>query len=80
MQSSGYVCELLDEHGVAVLAQRDCASPVLALHIEPKGLIALRVDRNDRRVKFVEPTQKSKDYMREIGRSLDATFGGESTA
>lgn len=35
-----------------------------------KGLVCLRTDSKDKRVKFVEPTQLARDYMANISESL----------
>jgi len=37
-----------------------------------KGLVCLRTDSKDKRVKFVEPTQLARDYMASIGEGIAA--------
>ena len=50
------------------------------ISLREKGLVAMRVDDGDKRVKLVEPTAKAKAYMRELGQSLDISFRSESRA
>lgn len=38
--------------------------------LRDKGLISLRVDERDKRVKFVEPTALAKDYARRIDEAV----------
>ena len=45
--------------------------------LRDKGLVALRVDDRDKRVKYVEPTSAAKDYMARIGGSLRAVNAPE---
>lgn len=40
--------------------------------LRDKGLIYLRVDGNDKRVKFVEPAPLANDYIKKISQSLGA--------
>ena len=38
--------------------------------LKDKGMVSLRVDEADRRVKFVEPTDLARDYIRRINQSV----------
>ena len=40
--------------------------------LRDKGLVCLRADTNDKRVKFVEPTQLAQDYMASISECITA--------
>ncbi len=40
--------------------------------LRDKGLVCLRADSNDKRVKFVEPTQLAQDYMASISDGIAA--------
>ena len=40
--------------------------------LRDKGLVHLRTDSKDRRVKFVEPTQLARDYMASISEGIAA--------
>lgn len=48
--------------------------------LRDKGLVDMRVDEQDRRVKFVEPTAASRDYMQRINLSMRAFLDDERTA
>lgn len=41
------------------------------ISLRDKGLVSLRVDQTDRRVKFVEPTKLAEDYARRINLVLE---------
>ena len=45
------------------------------ISLRDKGLIHLRVDAADRRVKFVEPTKLAEDYARRINMALEQLSG-----
>jgi DNA-binding MarR family transcriptional regulator len=47
--------------------------------LRDKGLISMRVDQQDRRIKFVEPTAAARDYMQRINRSIRAMLDDERT-
>ena len=38
--------------------------------LRDKGLVCLRIDSKDKRVKFVEPTQLARDYMASISEGI----------
>ena len=38
--------------------------------LRDKGLVCLRTDSKDKRVKFVEPTQLARDYMKNVSECL----------
>ena len=40
--------------------------------LRDKGLVCLRTDSKDKRVKFVEPTQLARDYMASISEGIAA--------
>lgn len=40
--------------------------------LRDKGLVCLRTDSKDKRVKFVEPTQLAQDYMASISEGMSA--------
>ena len=40
--------------------------------LRDKGLIELRVDQTDRRVKYVEPTALAKTYRQQVRKALEA--------
>jgi hypothetical protein len=40
--------------------------------LRDKGLVRLRTDSKDKRVKFVEPTQLARDYMASISEGISA--------
>lgn len=40
--------------------------------LRDKGLVSLRTDSKDKRVKFVEPTQAARDYMASISEGITA--------
>ncbi len=48
--------------------------------LRDKGLITLRVDDQDKRVKFVEPTSFAQDYMERIGQSLTMLMRADKPA
>lgn len=50
------------------------------ISLRDKGLVNLRVDESDRRVRFVEPTKKANDYIHQLSLSLDAAFPNASKA
>lgn len=47
--------------------------------LRDKGLINLRVDEADKRVKYVEPAPAAEEYMARIGNSLNRLMQGEQT-
>ena len=50
------------------------------ISLRDKGLIHLRVDQADKRVKFVEPTKLAEDYAQRIHAALEQLTGGAKTA
>jgi len=44
--------------------------------LRDKGLILLRTDETDKRVKFVEPTDKADAYMQHLSLNLDRLIKG----
>lgn len=44
--------------------------------LKQKGLIVMRVDERDRRVKFVEPTKRATDYMQQLSNGVANLLGG----
>lgn len=47
--------------------------------LRDKGLINLRVDEGDKRVKYVEPSSAAEEYMARLGNSLNRLMQGEQT-
>ena len=47
--------------------------------LRDKGIILLRTDSADRRVKFVEPTDKAHAYMQQLTVNLDTLIRGAHT-
>ena len=43
--------------------------------LRDKGLVYLRTDESDRRVKFVEPTNLAQEYTQHIHKALEKTVG-----
>lgn len=39
--------------------------------LQEKGLVDLRVDQEDKRIKYVEPTAKARQYVRQLESSLN---------
>jgi DNA-binding transcriptional ArsR family regulator len=50
------------------------------ISLRDKGLVSLRVDKSDKRVKFVEPTSLAEDYARRILDALEQLNGKGRTA
>ena len=48
--------------------------------LRDKGLVALRVDDQDRRVKYVEPTVLAHDYGLRINRAVEQLIGNSDRA
>ena len=46
--------------------------------LREKGLIYLRVDDNDKRVRFVEPAPPAHDYIERFGKNITELIAGES--
>lgn len=53
---------------LAGISQATAFRRVIALR--DKGMITLRVDMRDKRVKFVEPTQLAKEYAKQLDQAL----------
>jgi DNA-binding transcriptional ArsR family regulator len=45
------------------------------ISLRDKGLVSLRVDKSDKRVKFVEPTSLADDYAQRIRQVMDQLAG-----
>lgn len=41
--------------------------------LKNKGLIDLRIDQHDQRVKFIDPTDLARDYMQRIDRAFNSS-------
>ena len=50
------------------------------ISLRNKGLVSVRVDKSDKRVKFVEPTSLAEDYARRIHEVLAQLTGEGRTA
>lgn len=48
--------------------------------LRDKGLVHLRADETDKRVKYVEPAPAALEYMARLGHSLNRLIKGEPTA
>lgn len=48
--------------------------------LRDKGLADLRVDQNDRRVKFIQPTPLAHEYVQNFSARLDAMIAGERSS
>lgn len=47
------------------------------IRLRDKGFVKLRPDLQDKRVKFVEPTARARDYMDQLSNNLNALLLGE---
>ena len=47
--------------------------------LRDKGLVCLRTDSKDKRVKFVEPTKLARDYMASISDGITALWQSPQT-
>ncbi len=50
------------------------------LKLKKRGLVTMRVDTGDKRVRFVEPTAKARDYKQRIDEQLDTFIRSEKLA
>ena len=50
------------------------------LKLKENGLVTMRADTADKRVRFVEPTAKAREYKQRIERQLDAFIRDEKFA
>jgi DNA-binding MarR family transcriptional regulator len=48
------------------------------IKLRDKGLVQLRVDQHDKRVKFVEPTEAALQYARHVHSALEALVPSKS--
>lgn len=63
-----------------IMASMTSASATTAyrrlIALRDKGLVHLRVDAADRRVKFVEPTKLALEYGRQVNLAVEQLLGG----
>lgn len=48
--------------------------------LRDKGLVQLRVDAEDKRVKFVDPTRLAEEYGRQVNLAVNQLMGGSEPA